>query len=240
MPVKRSQSALRVLSVLEGIARHQPIGVSELARVIDDDKSAVQRAIMTLADGGWIRTALGASTKWQLTAHVLAVAHLGNASNDLRQRVRSTLEALRDATQESVLLTVPDVRRFVLIDAAESQHVLRTVHRIGIDVPVNGTATGRAILAYMSAEKQAEFLGKPPLPRQLAEFEETRKYGYAVSVGGLREGSTNIAAPILESEGHPVGAMVISAPNDRLPQKRHARIGEMLLQAVRSLSRTAH
>ena len=240
MSVKRSQSALRVLTVLEGIARHQPIGVSELARVIEDDKSAVQRAIMTLADGGWIRMALGASAKWQLTAHILAVAHMGNASNDLRQRVRGTLEALRDATEETVLLTVPDVRRFVVIDAAESRHVLRTVHRIGVDVPVNGSATGRAILPYMSPEQQCEFLGGPPNARLLAELAETRKRGYAVSIGGVLEGSTSIAAPILESEGHPIGAMVVSGPSERLPVKRHAKIGQTVLEAVRSLSRSTH
>ena len=72
MPVKRSQSASRVLAVLEGIARHQPIGVSDLARLLDADKSAVQRAIMTLADEGWIHSASGSPSKWQLTAHILA------------------------------------------------------------------------------------------------------------------------------------------------------------------------
>jgi DNA-binding IclR family transcriptional regulator len=240
MPVKRSQSALRVLTVLEGIARHQPVGVSELARLIDDDKSAVQRAIMTLADGGWIRMALGASSKWQLTAHLLAVAHMGNTGNDLRQRVRSTLEGLRDATEETVLLTVPDVRRFVVIDAAESRHVLRTVHSIGVDVPVNGSATARAILPYMPFEQQCEFLGEAPNARVLAEFAETRKRGYAVSIGGVIEGSTNIAAPILESEGHPIGAMVVSGPSERLPVKRHAKIGQTVLEALRSLSRSTH
>jgi IclR family acetate operon transcriptional repressor len=240
MPVKRSQSALRVLTVVEGIARHQPIGVSELARLVGDDKSAVQRAIMTLADAGWIRTAIGTATKWQLTAHILALAHMGNASNDLRQRVRGTLESLRDATGESVLLTVPDIRRFVVVDAAESRHVLRTVHRIGVDVPVTGSATSRALLPYMSAEQQSELLGRGPDARQLAEFAETRKRGYAVSVGDVLEGSTNIAAPILDSDGHPLGAIVVSGPSERLPAKRHAKIGDAIVQGVRSLLREAH
>ena len=141
---------------------------------------------------------------------------------------------------ETVLLTVPDIRRFVVIDAAESRHVLRTVHRIGVDVPVNGSATARAILPYMLREQQCEFLGKPPHARLLAEYAQTLERGYAVSVGGVLEGSTNIAAPVFESEGHPIGAMVVSGPNERLPVKRHAKIGEMVLQAVRSVSRNAH
>ena len=67
MSVKRSQSAARVLAVLECIARHQPIGVSELARLLQADKSAVQRAVMTLADDGWIRLASGNAE--QVAAH---------------------------------------------------------------------------------------------------------------------------------------------------------------------------
>src|SRR4051794_27136704 len=107
MAVKRIQSAARVLTALEGIARHQPIGVSALARLLDDDKSAVQRAIMTLADEGWIRAAPGSPVKWELTAHIHAVAHMGHGSNNLRQRARPALRALRDEFDETVLLTVP-------------------------------------------------------------------------------------------------------------------------------------
>ena len=67
MTVKRSRSGSRVLAVLEAIARHQPVGVSTLARELATDKSAVQRAIMTLADSGWIHPAARSPTRWQLT-----------------------------------------------------------------------------------------------------------------------------------------------------------------------------
>ena len=240
MPVKRSQSASRVLAVLEGIARHQPVGVSDLARLLDSDKSALQRAIMTLADAGWIGNASGTSGKWQLTAHILAVAHMGAASNDLRQRARGALEALRDASGETVLLIVPEIRRFVVIDALESRHMLRTVPRIGLSVPVRGSATSRAVLPYMRREQQIEFLGKAPDARLLADFAATLKCGYSISVGGVVDGSTNIAAPILEMDGHPVGAVVVSGPSERLTAARHRKIGDMVLQTARGLSRGAH
>lgn len=236
MPVKRSQTASRVLAVLEGIARNQPIGVSELARQLDADKSAIQRDIMTLADAGWIHSASGAPSKWRLTAHLLALAHMGTMSNDLRKRARSALEALRDASGETVLLSVPDIRRFVVIDALESRHMLRTVPQIGLSVPVRGSATSRAILPYMTREQQTEFLGKPPDARLLADFEVTLESGYSISEGDVVEGSTNIAAAILEM-GQPVGAVVVSGPSERLTAMRHRKIGDMVLQTARGLSR---
>src|SRR5262245_53318949 len=122
MPVKPSQTATRVLLALEHIARHQPIGVRELSRLMDEDKSAVQRAIVTLADGGWIQAAPGPMTRWELTGHIHAIAQMGHGSNDLRRRARAALEDLRDQCGETVLLNVPDKDRFVVIDVVESPH----------------------------------------------------------------------------------------------------------------------
>jgi DNA-binding IclR family transcriptional regulator len=239
VPVKRSQSASRMLVVLEGIARHQPIGVSDLARLLDEDKSAVQRDIMTLADAGWIGGAPGMPSKWQLTEHILAVAYMGNANNDLRQRARSALEALRDASTETVLLTVPDIGRFVVIDSLESRQMLRTVPRIGLSVPVRGSATSRAVLPYMTRERQIELLGKAPDARLLADFAATLAKGYAISVGEVAECSTYIAAPVFEM-GQPVGAVVVSGPSERLTAMRSRKIGDMVLQTARGLSRGAN
>jgi DNA-binding IclR family transcriptional regulator len=239
MAVKPSQSAVRVLTVLECIARHQPIGVSGLARTLDTDKSAVQRAIVTLADTGWIRAASGAPAKWVLTAHILAVAHMGHERDDLRQRARPALEALRDASGETVLLVVPDIGRFVVVEALESRNLLRTAPHIGLEVPVRGSATSRALLPYMTRAQQIELLGEPPDARLLAEFTATLRRGYSVSAGDVVAGSTNIAAPILELDGRPAAAIVISGPSERLTSTQQRRLGAMALQAARELSRAA-
>lgn len=236
MSVKRSRTAARVLAVLEGIARHQPIGVSELARLLDTDKSAIQRAIMTLADDGWIHAAPTKPTRWLLTARMLAVAQIGHNSNDLRQRARSTLEALRNECGETVFLTVPDMRRFVVMDVLESRQLLRTAPHVGMIVPVRGSATSLAILPYMSRELQVDMLGGPPEPALLKMFAATLERGYSISDGGVVAGSTNIAAPIFEGSGRPLGAIVVSGPSDRLTVNDQPRIGAMALRAAETLS----
>lgn len=236
MAVKRSQSAARVLRVLEEIARHQPIGVGELARRVGADKSAMQRDIMTLADSGWIRAAPGTPTRWELTAHILTVARMGHSGNALRERARPALEALRNDCGETVLLTVPDKQQFVVIDVVESKHFLRTAPDVGLVVPVIGSATSRAILPYMSAEDLLAMLGAPPDKRMHKHFTRTLELGYAVSMGDVYSGSTNIGAPIFEADGRPVGAIIVSAPSDRLTPDQHATVGAKVLQAARRLS----
>ena len=238
MTVKRSRSASRVLAVLESIARHQPIGVSTLARELDADKSAVQRAIMTLADTGWIHPAAGAPTRWQLTARILAVAHMGHSGNDLRQRARGTLEALRDECGETVLLTVQDMLGFVVIETIESRHMLRTVPHIGMAVPVRGSATARAMMPYMTEERQTQLLGTSSRCGNCSKSSPSaRKRGFSVSHGEVTSGATTIAAPILEVDGRPSAAVAVSAPSGRMPVSKHAAIGAMVYRAARKLSR---
>jgi IclR family acetate operon transcriptional repressor len=236
MTVKRSRSGSRVLAVLEAIARRQPVGVSALARELATDKSAVQRTIMTLADTGWIHPAVGAPTRWRLTARILAVAHMGHSGNDLRQRARATLESLRDECGETVLLTVQDMLGFVVIEAIESRHMLRTVPHVGMAVPARGSATARAMLPYMTLERQIQLLGKPPDAALLEEFAATRKRGYSVSDGEVSAGATTIAAPILEVDGRPSAAVAVSAPSGRMPRSNQVKIGAMVCQAALRLS----
>lgn len=237
MSVKRSQGGSRILAVLESIAQNQPIGVSDLARILDADKSAIQRAIMTLADDGWIRAAPSKPTRWELTAHIHSVAQYAYSGHqDLRRRAHSTLELLRDETGESVLLNVPERGKFIVIDVLESRHYLRTAPPIGMIVSSRGSATSRAILPFMTHEEQIAYLGGPPEPALIEDFAATIVRGYVISQGEVVAGSTNIAAPIFDKDSRPIAAVLISAPNDRATAADYERLGTMVSSAARKLS----
>lgn len=237
MGVKPSQSGARILAALEKIATHQPIGVSDLARALDANLSAVQRAVQTLADEGWIRAAPGKPVRWELTTHIHSVAQRALGGNDLRRRAHGVLEALRDETGESVILSVPDGGKFVVIDVLESLNYLRISAPVGMIVPAKASATAWAMLPYMTPGRQIEYLGEPPDTAMLAHFAETVARGYAISRGDVVPGSTNIAAPIFEFDGRPIGAVLISVPNDRATEDDYARLGELVSATAQRLSR---
>lgn len=238
MAVKRSQSASRVLSVLELVAAHQPVGVSALAKLLGDDRSAVQRAVMTLADDGWIRLAPEAPARWELSARLFTLAHLPDSARDLSQRARPVLEALRDETGETAFLAIPDVDHFVLIEVAESPHALRMVSRVGQLILPKDSATGRAYLPYADAARQAQMLGRPPGAKELAEYAATRARGYGLSAGDIAPGATNVAAAIFDGRGEPIAALVVSGPAERLSPERHAQVGAQVARSAAALSRS--
>lgn len=55
------RSVRTTFRILEAVAEHQPIGLSELARRLGLPKSTVQRSLATLAELGWIRSASAAN-----------------------------------------------------------------------------------------------------------------------------------------------------------------------------------
>jgi len=238
MPVKRSHSAARVLTVLETIANHQPMGVRALAKLLNEDKSTVHRALLTLADHGWIRASSEPPVRWEITAHILAVAHAAHGGSDLRARARPVLERLRDESNETVLLVLPDVDRFVIADVIESRQELRMVPDIGNAVTVKNTATGRAVLPFLDSRRQAQLLGLEPDRHMLNSFAQTRARGYAISEGEINPAATNLAAAIFDFNGRPMGVVVVVGPRERLTKAIQKNMGEMMVRAARELSRS--
>jgi DNA-binding IclR family transcriptional regulator len=237
--VQPNQSAVRTLEVLEAIAAHAPVGVSALARLLGTDKNAVQRAIVTLAETGWIAAAPGPTTRWELTAHIFAVAHMAHGKNDLRTRARAELERLRNETGETAVLTLVDLHRLIVSDVAVSPHILSASPSIGAIASPRDSASGHAILPYLSAARQAEMLGSAPDAAFLEGFEATRRLGHALVTGAPMEGVTTIAAPIFEADGRPVGAMVLAGPTERLSDVRLAKAIALVQGAAHKLSRGA-
>src|SRR5256885_2890047 len=213
MAVKHVQSATRVLATFEALADHQPVGVGALARVLDDDKSAVQRALMTLAEAGWIRRTPADRTRWEVTTRVLALAHGAQRRTGLRERARPILEKLRDQTGETAILNVPESGQVVVLDVAESNQLVRTVPGIGLVVPPLTSAAGQAILAWLPPDAVEEF-GVDDDGRLAG----VRDRGWSVNDRDSTPGASAVGAPVFDGDGRPVASITLSAPAPRMPK----------------------
>lgn len=237
MSVKSSQSGARMLAVLETIAGEQPIGASALARLMNIDKSAIQRSLVTLSRAGWISPSSERPVRWELSARLFTLAHLPNSSDDLRRRAAPALGEIRDKTGETAFLAIPDLSSFIIIDVAESRQMLRASPGIGEIIPPERSATARALMPFLEADKQARLLGRTPDKADLTQFEETAQRGYAISIDEVMPGSTNIAAPVIGTSGHAVAAIAITAPTSRLDEAGRGSIGALLAVEAAKLSR---
>jgi IclR family acetate operon transcriptional repressor len=233
VPVKQVQSAARVLATFETLADHQPVGVGALARLLDDDKSAVQRALMTLAEAGWIQRTPADPGRWEVTARVLALAHAAHLHTDLRERMRPTLQALRDDTGETAFLSVASGGQVVTVDVVESLQLVRAAPYLGLVVPPATSAAGQAILAHLPPEELVPFLDGPASPALARRLAEVRRRGWSVNDQDVTAGARGVGAAILAPGGRPVASITISAPAERMPPETMPALGARVAAAGR-------
>lgn len=236
MAVKQVQSASRVLAAFEALAEHQPAGVSALARALGDDKSAVQRALLTLADAGWIARTGPDLDQWKLTSRVAAFAAVAEQRGNLRTVARPVLEELRDDLGETMLLAVLRDRRVLTIDVVESNQLVRTAPKIGLEIPVEGSAAAQAILAHLPAAELVRVLGAAPSRTLLSHLGRARRRGWAVNNRRVRAGASAVGAAVLDRRGRPLASIALSGPATRLPPAVLAGHGPRVAAAARRIA----
>lgn len=236
MPVNANKSGTRLLQVLEQIARSQPVGVRQLARMLDLEKSATQRAVTTLAEAGWIQPASLSAAGWELSVRILHVSHLAHGSNSLRQRARPALEALRDATNETAYLAIPAEDGFVVLDVAESRESLRTVVPCGSLLHIDDMAIIDAVLPYLGPEKRDELMGKVPKDKLRRAWQGAMETGYSIAEDAQDENSITIAVPVLGTYSEAIGALCVRAVRARTGPEKQREIGRLLLEKQQELS----
>ncbi|KAA9166087.1 IclR family transcriptional regulator [Amycolatopsis acidicola] len=241
------QSVLRSLRVLEAVSEHQPIGVAALSRMLDLPTSTVQRILVTLAEAGWTRPTEEDHNRWTLTGQALIVGRRAMGEIGIREAAAEPMTALRDATQETIHLSVLDGReRIVLIDRVDCDQPVRTYNRLGSAGPLHITAIGRSLLAAMrdqdverviarGLEKITENTITDP-DRLRASIREIREVGYAVNIGENRANVCAIGAAVLGPGRRPVAGIAISMPDIRFDHRQVPHWGALVTKAAAEAS----
>lgn len=237
------QSVLRSLEVLEAVAEHQPIGVAELARKLNLPTSTVQRILGTLAQAGWLRPTDGELTRWTMTGKALIVGRKATGEVGLKEAAAGPMAALRDATQETIHLSVVDGNeRMILIDRADCEQPVRTYNKLGGTSPIHATSSGRSVLAAMSdADVEAviarglERLTETTItdPQRLRDdIAQIRENGYAVNISENRANVCAIGAAIRDTSGRPVAGVSISMPDIRFDHRQVPNWGAQVVKTA--------
>ncbi|MFK0111968.1 IclR family transcriptional regulator [Streptomyces sp. NPDC091217] len=237
------QSVLRSLRVLEAVSEHQPVGVAALSRLLDLPTSTVQRILVTLAEAGWVRPTEEELNRWTLTARALIVGRRAIGEVGVREAAAEPMTALRDATQETIHLSVLDgLERIVLIDRVDCDQAVRTYNRLGSTGPLHITAIGRSLLAAMPGADVERVIARGL--RQVTEntitdperlrsnLQEIRELGYAVNIGENRANVCAVGAAVLGPGRKPVAGIAISMPDIRFDHRRVPDWGALVTRAA--------
>lgn len=233
------QSVLNALRVLEEVAVRQPIGVSDLARRLGLPKTTVHRALTTLGAAGWLRMRGEDQTRWYLTTRVLDVGRHVSPLLGLRDTALPVMAALRDATGETIHLSIVEGDTVYLLERLDSPNIVRTVNTIGGSAPLHASATGKAVLALLPPHVVDEVIASgltaftertiTDPDRLRAELEGVRRCGYATNVSEWRPEVIAVAAAMCDHSGRPFAALNVSAVASRTSPEDVERYGQLLL-----------
>ncbi|WP_072805984.1 IclR family transcriptional regulator [Rhodococcoides yunnanense] len=242
------RSLIRGLEVLEIISEHQPIGVSELTRMLKVPKSTVQRTLMSLAQAGWLQLAGSERTRWELTHHAWVIGQRAGKTASLREIALPVMRVLGESTAEAIHLGVPDgTQNVVTLERVDSTQAVRVYNPLGATFPFYSCSSGKAILAYWPESKVDEVLSRPmhkltdrttvDAAVLRAELLQVRERGYALNTAENRPGVCAIGAPILDRDGYAVAALCISIPQDRYDWRHVPQWGEELTASAAVIGR---
>jgi IclR family transcriptional regulator, acetate operon repressor len=166
--------------------------------------------------------------RFRLGPAALALGDRARAMLDLREAALPVLRRLARETDETALLTVPNVDRdrSVCLERVESSQPLRLSVEPGRRLPLHAGASQKALLAFLGADEIERVLAGP-LERLChativrakalrANLREIRDRGWAFSLEETNVGVWGVAVPLLDGQRLAVAALGLAGPSARL------------------------
>jgi len=239
------QSVDRAIQVLKCFDRGEKLGITEISRRLGLHKSTAFGLVNTLAENKFLEQDPETS-RYGLGIELFRIST--NVQIGIREIGLPYIKRLVETVGETVNLVVRDDIYVVYIEKIESPHSMRICTRIGQQLPMYCTAVGKAIMAFlpesdissimnriqMTAFTEQTIITRPALELKLAEI---RKSGFAMDDEELEPGLVCIAMPIFNESSHPVAAMSISGPKQRMTAERIEVIREELRTQVAAFNR---
>ncbi|WP_077967561.1 IclR family transcriptional regulator [Ensifer adhaerens] len=243
--VQSVEKAFRVLRAFDG--RRPNLSLSQIAEETGLDMSAAQRFTHTLSKLGYLGK--NPDTKrFELTVKALDFGYHYTRASGFVERGMPYLLHLSKATEETVNLTVLDDTDIVFVSRFMSRHVLNNDVITGTRLPAYCTAPGIAILSGLPEDLAHAILEKSDLypftPHTTwdigalkSKLKQSATKGYATAFEEYFHGDLSIAAPVLDANGTPYGAINIAVSRSRYtPEETEERFAPLVTAAARSIS----
>lgn len=241
------QTVDRTVEILRLFTPETPLlGISDISRLLDLDRSVVQRTIASLVNGDLLEQH-EISSKYCLGFGLLELSGTMLQGRNLLASIRPFLRELVNLVGESAYVGVLYQGNSVLqLDSIDSTHLIQYSGWTGIKLPLYSTASGKIILANMETgqceqllstiELQA-FTNKTITDRQKLcdELVQAKEQGYALSLEEFEDGINSIAAILPNKEGATPAALTIIGPKYRLPKEKAISFADTLKAAANQI-----
>ncbi len=245
-PKSAAPAVNRAVRILDLLAESDaPLGLADLARAIDAPKSSLHGLCATLTQLRLIsRTENGLMT---IGPHVMFWANAILGRSDIAQEFGTVCRESGILPDETITLSVLDGAHVVYVACHNGSRPLGIQFRIGMRLPAQFTATGKAMLATMSDDEVEERLrgawpekmtpnstsGMSAFKRELKQIRERK---FSIDDGQIRDGMHCFGAPVFDANNRVVAGVAVSMLSHDLSQKSMRQAGEAMRNIADKLS----
>jgi DNA-binding IclR family transcriptional regulator len=244
-PANQVQSVDRALTVLDILAQHGELGVTEIAARLDVHKSTAFRLVGALEQHRLVEQ-LGERGKYRLGFGIVRLAGATTARLDLARESQPVCRRLAAEINETVNIAVMDDGAAVNISQEHGNAVVSVHNWLGKRTPLHATSSGKVLLAWSGTDILATVLDAE-LDRYTAatitdpaalraELGRIRQRGWAGAAEELEAGLNAVAVPIRGVGGSVVAAVSASGPSYRLGAESFPEIAKKLQAAADEIS----
>lgn len=217
----------RTVGILEALTRRGGAGVTELAEELDLPKSTVHTHLRSWTEAGYLDRD---GDSYEVGLGFLRFGGYMVSTHPVVAADQTAIDELAMETGERVQVVDEHDGLGVYVYQTQGNRALRTDTHVGSHVHMHCTASGKAILAFLPEERRAAIIQEKGLPRRTEntitdpaalgeELDRIRNEGVAFDDEERFEGVRCVAAPVLDEDDLPRGALTISGSKRNLDRE---------------------
>ncbi len=165
---------------------------------------------------------------------------------DIRSSAVPIMRAIRDAVNETVILSLRIGDRRVHLDYVESTQPIRRITQPGHEGPLHVGAAGMVLMSGLSETELAAYRARHPevsgdgaagWPDIMNAVAAARRDGYSVVAGKVNVHTAAVAAPVRNYSGEIIATLTVSCPTDRFTPDLSDRCAALTMDGAAKLSR---
>ncbi len=241
------RSVDRALDILESVAEHGGMNLTQIAAELGQSPSTVYRVLTTLEQRQIVEVD-HATQAWHVGPATFRLGSSFLRRTGLAERSRPVMRHLMETTGETANLGIERGGLVLFVSQVETHETIRAFFPPGTRSPMYCSGIGKALLGQYPEDLLQRYIRKTGLQKYTnktitdaehlrQDLEQIRQLGYAFDDEERTEGMRCIAAPVLDQYGDVVAGISVSGPTSRMAQDKIPVISAEVLRAAMDLSR---
>ncbi len=216
------------LKVLDLLSIRDNLGVAEISKILDIDKTTIFKILYTLHAKDFVFKT--AEKKYKLGVKFFNYGNLVGERQSVIEIAKPFMKNVSAHTGQSVFMGILNFNNQVIIlhkEEGDSPNSIKT--RIGYELTPHCVGMGKVLLAYLNEAQLSNILKEYKFrdycpntiitqAKLLTELELVRKQGYAQDHDERYIGHSSSAAPVFDEKGSCIAAVSIVYPSELFDQ----------------------